>query len=403
MFLALVLGLGSGILLSDKAAPDTAPFVAIATPVGNLWLDALTMTIVPLVFGLIVNGMAAAAAQARASSIALRSVLWFAALLTLACALGAALTTTLLHFWPLAEQADALRAAGTPTMVAAAGGHWYDGIIPDNPIKAAAETAMVPLVVFALLFGLALTRIDASLRAAMLTLMDGLVQTMLVLVHWVLCIAPLGIGALSFVAGVNMGSAAAGALAQYIVIISAACLAAAAMGYAGAIFAGRIGPLRFARAAIPAQAVALGTQSSLATLPVMIDTAPVIGVHAGTAGIVLPLAVSLFRAASAAANTAVAIYLAHLHGVSLSLPMLVLAVLVAVPVSLAAVGVAAQVSFIATIAPICAALGVPIHILPLLMAVETIPDFFRTLGNVTNDLAVVRIIGRGDDGPTPAI
>ncbi|MET0376425.1 MAG: cation:dicarboxylase symporter family transporter [Rhizorhabdus sp.] len=239
------------------------------------------------------------------------------------------------------------------------------------------------------------------MRDAMLTFTTALVQTMLVLVHWVLWLAPLGIAALSFVAGVNMGSAVAGALAQYIVIASAACLIATAMAYPTVILAGRIGPLRFARAAIPAQTVALSTQSSLATLPIMIDSAPAIGVQPPTAGVVLPLAVSLFRAASAAANVAVALYLAHLHGVELSFPMLIIAVLVAVPVSLAAVGVAAQVSFVATIAPICVALDVPIHVLPLLMAVETIPDFFRTLGNVTNDLAVARIVGKDDDDIAP--
>ncbi|KKC27827.1 dicarboxylate/amino acid:cation symporter [Sphingomonas sp. SRS2] len=405
MFFALALGLGGGIFIAGWGTESTETLLALARPVGAIWLNALTMTIVPLVFGLVVNGIATAAAEAKASRIAFRSILWFAILLTLACTLSVILTSSLLHLWPIPEQAASLRTAAGPVPIEApaATGQWYEGIIPDNPIRAAAETAMVPLVVFALLFGFALTRIEAPLRDAMLTLTEALVQTMLVLVHWVLWLAPLGIAALSFVAGVNMGSAVAGALAQYIVIASAACLIATAMAYPVAILAGRIAPLHFARGAIPAQTVALSTQSSLASLPIMIDSARAIGVQPQTAGVVLPLAASLFRAASAAANVAVAIYLAHLHGVELSLPMLVIAVLVAVPVSLAAVGVAAQVSFVATIAPICAALDVPIHVLPLLMAVETIPDFFRTLGNVTNDLAVAKIVGSDDREPGSTI
>ncbi|ATE66141.1 dicarboxylate/amino acid:cation symporter [Rhizorhabdus dicambivorans] len=391
MLLALALGLGGGILAGGHA-PITGYLLPIARPIGSLWLDALTMTIVPLVFGLIVNGIASATREAAASHIALQSIVGFATLLTVACALGALVATGILHAWPLSEQAIALRSA--PLMAAAGPGgtHWYEGIIPANPIKAAAETAMVPLLIFALLFGFALMRIDTRLGDAVLALTEALVQTMLVIVHWVLRLAPLGITALAFVAGVNMGAAAAGALGQYIVVASAACLAATAMAYLAAIFVGRLSPMRFARAVAPAQAVALGTQSSLATLPVMIDSAPAVGADPRVAGIVLPLAVTLFRAASAAANVAVAIYLAHLHGVHLSIPMLILAVLVAVPVSLAAVGVAAQVSFIATIAPICVALGVPFEVLPLLMAVETIPDLFRTLGNVTADLAVTAIV-----------
>lgn len=394
MMIALAVGLGAGMLLAGERSAGIDLGLAIARPVGALWLDALTMTIVPLVFGLLVTGIAAAASEATASRIGLRSMLWFAILLTTACTLSALLSTLLLDIWPLSHQAPALREAMPPPLAPPSAGNWYDAIIPANPIMAAAETAMVPLVVFALLFGLALTRIEPALSEIVLRLLRAIVETMLVIVHGVLWLAPLGIAALSFVAGVNMGSAAAGALGQYIVIASAACLAATAMAYVAAVVAGGLSPLRFARAAIPAQAVALGTQSSLASLPVMIDSAPAIGARPEAAGIVLPLAVSLFRAASAAANVAVAIYLAHFHGIELSIPMLVLAVLIAVPVSLAAVGVAAQVSFVATIAPICVALDIPIVALPLLMAVESIPDVFRTLGNVTADLAVTRIVGR---------
>jgi proton glutamate symport protein len=103
--------------------------------------------------------------------------------------------------------------------------------------------------------------------------------------------------------------------------------------------------------------------------------------------------VSIFRAASAAANIAVALYLAAVYGLSPGIGGIVMAALVAAAVSLAAVGLPAQVSFFATIGPVCLALGVPVELLPLLLAVETIPDLFRTVGNVTADLAVMRLAG----------
>ena len=126
----------------------------------------------------------------------------------------------------------------------------------------------------------------------------------------------------------------------------------------------------------------------------MIDAADPLGIRKEEAGVVLPLAVSIFRAASAAANVAVAIYLAHLHGIPLSPGVLLLGACVAAVVSLAAVGLPAQVSFFASIGPVCLAMGVPIGILPLLLAVETFPDIFRTVGNVTADLTVARIVAR---------
>lgn len=372
----------------------TGPFRSIASgvfsPLGQLWLDALTMTVVPLVFGLLANGVMSAAASGKASSAAGRSLFWFAACLTGACLTAALAAQSILAWWPV-HGIEAV--AGSVTMPTPAAAEWYRGIIPANPIKAAAETAIVPLVVFALFFGFAAARIEPVLSASLRTLLDAIVQTMLIIVGWVLKVAPIGIFALAFGAGGRMGSGALGMLGQYIALISAICLLTTLLAYVVAVMAGRMSIMDFAKATAPAQAVAFGTQSSLSCLPVMVSAATRLGVSAASAGLILPLAVSLFRAASAGANVAVAIYLAHLHGVPLPWPLLLVGALIAVPVSLAAVGLPAQVSFFATIGPVCLAMGVPVELLPLLLAVETVPDIFRTVGNVTADLAVTRLAG----------
>jgi Na+/H+-dicarboxylate symporter len=253
---------------------------------------------------------------------------------------------------------------------------------------------MVPLVVFALFFGFAVARISKDLAEALLKLLSGLVETMLVIVGWVLAVAPIGIAALAFGAGARLGAGVLGAFVQYVAVVALCCLAATLLAYVWAAILGRVSPLRFARASLSAQAVALGTQSSLATLPVMVEAARELDVPEERAAIVLPMAVSLFRAASVAANVAVTLYLAHLHAVPTGPGQLTLIALVAVPVSLGAVGLPAQVSFFATIAPICIAAGVPVAALPLLLAIEAIPDLFRTVGNVTNDIAIACATGR---------
>ncbi|RYD95833.1 MAG: cation:dicarboxylase symporter family transporter [Sphingomonadales bacterium] len=390
--LALAAGLIGGAVMThlQLAVLDTA--LGIADPVGKLWLAGLTMTIVPLVFGLLVTGIAKATETAADSGVATRAVTWFALLLLGSCLFAAFATSLALDVWPVPPQAAHLN-PGAPPPTLAPPADWIAGIIPTNPIKALADSAMVPLVVFALLFGLAVSRIELSLRKAILTLFHALVETMLVIVRWVLWLAPLGVLALSFGVGARVGLSAAGALVHYVLIAAGACLLATLLAYVAAILAGRISLLAFAKAAVPAQVVALSTQSSLASLPAMIAAAPALRVPESAAAIVLPLAVSLFRAASAAANVAVAVYLGHLHGVTLGPGTVLLGALVAVPISLAAVGLPAQVSFFATIAPVCLAMGVPLVLLPLLMAVETIPDIFRTIGNVTADLAVLRIAG----------
>ena len=381
----LLLGLTAGIVTSGQLQQTLG---TILQPIGSLWLDALTMTVVPLVFGLLVTGIASASRNAAAGSIAARTLILFALMLTAASICAALLAEGLLRLWPVAQGFASAGSPPPPTDQSA----WYSGVIPANPIKAAAETAMVPLVVFAIFFGFAIARITRDLADALLKLLSGLVETMLVIVGWVLVVAPIGIAALAFGAGANLGIGAVGAFAQYIAVVAACCLAATLLAYIWAALAGRRSPLRFARSVLPAQAVALGTQSSLATLPVMVDAARDLDVPEETAAIVLPMAVSLFRAASVAANVAVAIYLGHMHGVAIGVATLALIALVAVPVSLGAVGLPAQVSFFATIAPVCIAAGVPVTALPLLLAIEAIPDLFRTVGNVTNDVAAASIV-----------
>lgn len=395
MLAGLLAGLLAGAAMGARPSAALEVTLAILAPVGQLWLDALTMTVVPLVFGLLVSGVGASTSTASAGGTAARAMIWFVVALVGACALAALLTLQILAFAPIPGDGAAFRAEGAqapPVMGDAAA--WLRGVIPANPIKAAAEMSMVPLVVFALFFGFAASRIETRLRTALITLFEAVTAAMLVIVRWVLLVGPIGVLALAFGVGAKAGLGAAGALLHYVLVVVAACLVVTLAAYLAAAVAGRVSPATFAKAALPVQVVALGTQSSLACLPAMITASSALRTAPGAAEVVLPFAVAIFRAASAAANIAVAVYLAKAHGIELSAGVLGSSVLVAAAVSLAAVGLPAQVSFFATIGPVCLALGAPLGALPLLLAVETVPDIFRTLGNVTADLAVARIVGR---------
>jgi Na+/H+-dicarboxylate symporter len=220
---------------------------------------------------------------------------------------------------------------------------------------------------------------------------------MITIVRWVLLAAPLGVFALSIGVGLMAGASAAGVLLHYVALISIACIGIGLIFYPLAVIFGRVSLGRFARAAAPAQVVAFSTQSSLASLPVMVErSVDMLGVKRATAGLVLPLAVAVFRITSPVANLGVAIYCAHLFGIEPSAGQLFAAMLTAVLISIGTVGLPGQASFFASIAPICIAMGVPLEMLPLLLAVEVIPDIFRTLGNVTADMAVTRMVQGGE-------
>lgn len=390
LLIALTGGLVAGAMLNGTGYE--AEVVAVARPVGTLWLNALTMTVVPLVTSLLIAGVFEAG-QSGGNTIARRALGWFALLLVAASLIGGLAAILLLEAWPLPDGSARLATAGE-SPASGQTSDWVDNIVPANIINAAAETAMVPLVLFAMLFGFALTRIEGELATLLARVFRAIAEVMLVMVGWVLWIGPLGVLALALGVGITLGAGAAGVLLHYVIIIILVCLLIALFMHFLAGFGGRIGVLAFARAALPAQTVAMTTQSSLASLPVMMSAAPAMKVDSANAGIVLPLAVSLFRAASAAANVAVAVYLAQVHAVPVTAISLITGALVAAAVSVGAVGLPAQVSFFAVIAPVCIAMGVPITLLPLLLAIETIPDVFRTLGNVTADIAVMRLAGK---------
>ena len=110
----------------------------------------------------------------------------------------------------------------------------------------------------------------------------------------------------------------------------------------------------------------------------------------------LPLAVAVFRYTSPLGNLAVCFFIAAMYGIEPSLLQMIGAIFVAFAVSVGSVGLPGQVSFIASVAPICAALGLPVDVLGILVAVEILPDIFRTIGNVTADVAVTVLVDESE-------
>lgn len=393
---ALIVGLVTGVLLTRFAAAGTV-LIPVAGLVGKAWVGGLRITIVPLVFALIVTGIASAADAARAGGVAGRALLFIAIGLTASALVSGLVVEALLSIWPVG--ADAIGSFGVTATQAipatAVSGEWLLSFIPVNPIRSAADGEMVPVVAFALLFGFAVTRIDRVRCAGMVDWFQTISDTLMVIVQWVLRLAPIGVFSLAMAAGARAGVAAAGTLLHYVFVVVTACVAVTLLVYPVVRVVGGKRIVSFARAVAPAQAIAFSTQSSIASLPAMIEaTAGPLAIKEPIRNMVLPMAVSIFRVTSAAANFAVALYVAAVHGIPIGPGLFVTGLLVATVVSLAAVGLPSQVSFFTTIGPVCLAMGVPVELLPLLLAVETVPDIFRTVGNVTADVGLTLIVGQ---------
>ncbi|HEX7758509.1 MAG TPA: cation:dicarboxylase symporter family transporter [Caulobacteraceae bacterium] len=408
ILIGLIAGLGLGAVMAAFNPPWRDEAIAVLDGLGGVWLDALRMTIVPLVFALLVTGVAQAAGTLAAGGIAARSLLAFGVLLLVSAAMSVVASSALLDLWPPASSAtNALRAAQAgagavpPTPPFA---DWLRSFVPNNAVKAAADGAMAPLVFFALVFGLAATRIEDDRRARLFDLFDAIQAAMMVIVKWVLWAAPAGVFALGLVFGARTGLDGLGVLVQYVIVVSIMCLAAGLIALVIGIVFGRIALLRMLGALIPVSAVAISTQSSLASMPAMLEACQKIGVRDTVRDLVMPMAVALFRMTSPAGNIAVAVYVAHIYGIQLDIGHMIAGVVVAALVSLAAVGIASSVTFFTTLGPIFMAMGLPMELLPLLLAVETLPDLSRTIGNVAADVGVTALIDRWSGrGAAPAI
>ncbi|WP_066726674.1 dicarboxylate/amino acid:cation symporter [Sphingomonas pituitosa] len=406
ILLSLLAGLAVGAALAAFSPQWGLAAADWAQPVGQAWLNALQMTIVPLVVALLITGVTATAEAAAAGRLAGRAIALYVTLLFCSALLAALLTPLFLQIAPLPqESAASLRAALTgaekigpvPPL-----GEFLAAIIPANIVKAAAENAFLSLIIFALVFAFAITRVAAESRALLTNFFVAVRDVMLVVIDWVLWIGPIGVFALALVVGAKAGTGAFGALLHYILVVASVGGVITLFAYPAAVFGGRIGVARMFRAALPSQAVAISTQSSLATLPVMIEGAEEVGVPVAVSGVTLPLAVAIFRSTGPAMNFAVAIYIAEWFGVPLHPATLLVGAVVATLTSLGSVSLPGTVSYVSAISPVAATIGAPITPLGLLVAVETLPDIMRTVGNVTWDLATTIWLSRKAEAPVAA-
>ena len=392
-------GLLAGLALGALIGSRSAAALGVASFVGTLWLNALKMTVIPLVVALLIIGIAKSHEAAAAGRIAGRSVLWIVIICTASAIFGALAILVLTTMFPLSRETamglqTALAGIEKSSAPVAGVADFFKGVIPDNIFAAATNGDILPLVVFSVLFALALARVSEAGRKTIVGLFEAIADALLVIIAWVLAVAPIGVFALAYTVGTAAGGSAFAGLGHYVVLISLIGILVTLAGYPLAATAGGVGFVRFTKAMIAPQAVAVSTRSSLASLPAMLAATRTLQLREQVADVTLPIAVALFRATGPAMNTAVAFYVAHWLGLNTSVPHMIAATAVGAVMSYGAVSLPGEVSFISSIAPIAMALGVPIAPLALLVAVEMIPDIFRTVGNVMFDVVLATVVDR---------
>ena len=411
VLVALAAAIGGGALVAasgSKALIDAADALA---PLGTMWVSAIRMTVIPLVVSLLITGVASATDVGAIGRLGGRTLLVFVLLLAVVAAIVVPLAPTLFAMLPLpstagarptlpagaADAASQLSAAQTQTFSA-----WLTSLIPSNPIAAAANGAMVPLIVFTLILAVAIARSPDSTRVPLVTLAGALGDAMLRVVRWVVLLAPIGVFALVLPIAVHLGGSVAGAIGVYILAYSLASVAVILITYPIVGLFGGIPIGRFARAVLPSQLIAFSSSSSIASLPALIESGERgLALPPRVTGFVLPLAVSTFKLAAPVSWTIGALFVGWFYGIPLHARELATVAFAAVFLAFAAPGVPRGAFIMLT--PLFLAIGLPAEGIGILIAVDALPDTFATVLNVTGDLAAAALVANVDRRSQPIV
>lgn len=401
----VVIGLIAGLIVGSAIGGlDNAVALRVAgffEPIGQLWVNAIRMTIVPLVVSLLFVGIASRQSDAALGRVGTITIATFVAILLFAAFLAIVLGRPLIADMKLSADAAAslkANAEASATATQSAVTHlpgfaaWVTSIVPANVMQSAADGAMLPLIVFTVLFALAAQHIEPTLRDALIAFFGAIASATTLIVDWIIYVAPIGIFALVVAAATRVGLALAGATAYYIVANAAAMVLFAFLLYPIANAVGRIPLGWFTRGVLPAQAVALSSSSSLASLPALVEGGRAIGLPVEATGFVLPFAVSTFKAATPITWLVGTLFLAKLYGVALGTTAVVTIALTAVALSFTIPGVPQGAQLL--LAPLLASYGIPPEGAALLIAADTIPDLVGTMANVTADLVAATVVSQ---------
>jgi len=403
VLIALVVGIAAGIAIASTGSPALARAAVAIEPLGTLWINAIRMTVIPLVVGSLIVGITSAPDARAIGRVGRSAIVFFIVTLFAAAAYAAIVARPLVDAIPLdpaaiASMRESATASGSTAAQSAATiptfSRWLVDLVPANPIKAAADGALLPLIIFTLLFGLALLTLPPERKAPVVSFFQGVGEAALAVVRWVLAVAPIGVFALAVPLATRMGASAAGVLAAFVAIAVGVTVSFAILVlYPIAVVGGRVALGEFARAILPAQAVAFSSRSSLAALPAMIEAARTrLGMPAEISGFFLPLAASTYRVAGAIVQPIGVLFIARLYGVELTPTQVLSVVLTVVPTTFSVPGIPA--GSIIVMVPILISVGLPAEGIGVLIGIDAITDMFRTATNVTADMAGAAVIGR---------
>lgn len=406
VLLGMFLGVGAGLLLGPAAGlvpPETARTISawLVLP-GNIFLTIIQMIVVPLVLASVVRGIAASGSTEQLRSTGLYLVGYFLFTTTVAITIGILVTSVVQpgryvdnsEFKPAASSATAIEDNIEDEQIDLTElPNTLVSILPDNPVSAAVEMNMLQIVLFSVIFGLALVSLQPEKSKPLLDLLGSLQSVVMRVVSWVMRLAPYAV--FGFIAQVTLqtGFETLVGIGVYVLTVLAA-LAALMCFYLLVVWvAGRIAPRRFLSAVRQVQLLAFSTNSSVAVMPVTMKTAEEkLNVRPSTAQFIVPIGATVNMDGTALFHGTATLFLTQVYGLEVGIGMLLALVATAIGASIgtpATPGVG-----IVILSVVLGSVGVPLEGIALIVGVDRVLELFRTATNVTGDLVASVVIDR---------
>lgn len=399
ILIGLGLGLVSGIAYSLLELPGLSFLPSVIEPIGTLWVNAIRMTVIPLLISLLVTAIAGQSSSGVVARLGSRTISLFVIMIVAACLYTLALAPVLLSLLDInSADSEALLTATQTEDVSRAQlppfRDWLVNLVPANPFKAMVDNAILPLMIFTGLFAASLLHIAEHQRNFIVSLFEAIKDAMFVLIRWVMWLAPIGIFALVFPLAATLGVTVISILGSFIVICCGLIVGMTLLLYPAAVILGRVSLLKFAKIVAPVQIIGFSTRSSLAALPATFAATKALGVSEKVAGVVLPIAVTLFKFASPVGRTAGTYFVARLYGIELSIYELAVIAAAIGFFSFYSPGIPSGGLLIMT--PVYVSLGLPVSGIGILIAVDLFVDMFITAANVTANITATALLSRDE-------
>lgn len=418
VLIGLLLGAVFGAIAQAMAWPFLDTLVTgVMKPVGALFLNMIFMIVVPLLFSALVLGVSELGDAAKIGRVGLKCLAFTILFSSIAVGIGVGVVNVVKPGAGFSQESvkkleetigkkdDASKSVAKSKEVKSAADTIVD-LVPRNPLESAVtalDGGLLPFMVFALIFGIALAGVDQDRAMPVKAFLDGLFAVSLRVIDMAMKLAPVGVFALVFSVAAKLGPDAFVALGKYVVVVLAALLFHQFVVYSIMlkVFAKR-DPRQFFRQIRSVMLTAFSTSSSNATLPTALRVAEEeVGLPPTISRFVLTVGATANQNGTALFEGITILFLAQLFGVQLELGQQLMVMGLAILAGVGTAGVPGGAW--PMIALILVKIGVPAEAIGICLGVDRILDMSRTVLNVTGDIAIAACVAGSEPELTPAL